>query len=431
MPNFCGKTIIIHYNGNIIHVMAKQPVKVIFNGEPVSLPYNAEGAEIFGNIYFAYVKIPSIRSSILTTKYMFFIKVSEKFFQSNTQGQCGSPKNKHDECKRKNGKVEPTNCCSETAFEWKVDDPNKQHCSTIPKVVPCKEKPTKPPCKYSTTVCDAILGDSFSICRSNIDLSNYIKACAYDNCETNETHCCSLEAAALKCKENGFCVDWRQSTNGLCKMTCSSNFIYKPCAIKNHNYCKNNKIITGETFDEATEGCFCPSGMMLSEDRTKCVNSCLTCRDNSGNKRQNGEEWHHPNNTCISYQCLEGNLIKTEIVCSSYPICKETEKIWDEYHCCYKCPVKEDNCKLQAKPLKIIKDNCTATVEVHSCEGTCSSYSIFDYTKDKMMHNCNCCQEFTTETKEVTLNCKNSLTMQYSYISALECKCTRCLNSAK
>ncbi|XP_055509561.1 integumentary mucin C.1-like [Leucoraja erinacea] len=154
------------------------------------------------------------------------------------------------------------------------------------------------------------------------------------------------------------------------------------------------------------------------------------CTDYSGNFRNNGDEWSDQNNTCIYYRCSGDMVIETEITCFYNSTCDEIDKKWDDRHCCYYCPQRVTQCKVQPKSLTIIKDNCTATVELNSCQGNCKSFSMFDYTIGKMKHNCECCEEQTTETKEVTLACGNGSSKQYSYISAKTCQCSICENSA-
>ncbi|XP_055509508.1 mucin-2-like isoform X6 [Leucoraja erinacea] len=426
----CEKSIIIIYNGTTIHVSPKKnDVKI--NGESINLPVYSEEFTITKCFSRIRVQIPSIRTVITATRKHFRIKLSEMFFKDKLQGQCGSvSKRKTDDCMRKNGKIEPTDCCSETAHEWKTSYTNKKHCTDLPTYQPCSPPTPPPPCEYETPMCNAIFGNSFKSCRALNSLSEYFEACRDDNCwnATNE-ECSSLEAAAYRCNGLGLCVDWRQSTYGSCSYTCPHGFMYKPCATNNHNYCTDNLMRTGEVFTEPTEGCYCPEGLMLSEDETQCVPSCSRCTDYSGNVKNDGEEWSDQNNTCIYYRCSGGTVIETELSCFYNSTCDEVDKKWDDRHCCYYCPQRVTLCKVHPESLTIIKDNCTATVELNSCQGNCNSFSIFDYTIDKMKHNCECCEEQTTETKEVTLACGNGSSKQYSYISAKTCQCSICESS--
>lgn len=67
-------------------------------------------------------------------------------------------KRKTDDCMRKNGKIEPTDCCSETAHEWKTSYTNKKHCTDLPTYQPCSPPTPPPSCEYETPMCNAIFG---------------------------------------------------------------------------------------------------------------------------------------------------------------------------------------------------------------------------------------------------------------------------------
>ncbi|XP_072921404.1 uncharacterized protein [Hemitrygon akajei] len=558
MPKSCRRTLIIHYGGNVIHLLSGYQPSVLFNRIPVSFPYDAEGVNISRMGFNVRINFPDIRTTITGRKHHFRIQVPEQYFLDNTQGQCGYiSKNKNDDCRRRDGKVEPPNCCHKTAFDWKIDDPNKPQCRTAPTNVPCTPPPPPPSCKRAA-VCDVLKEELFSTCSNNMYFDYYYKACQFDNCEMNgrencssqedgscesgsrstedsdskeqmgssskeqmgsgskeqmgsgskeqkgsgskeqmgssskeqkgsdskeqkgsgskeqmgsgskeqmgsgskeksgsgskeksgsgssevdcegdncksntpKIDCSSLEAAAEMCRRAGSCIDWRTSTKGLCDHVCPNGFIYKACSSHNHNYCKNNMMILGEEFDTPTEGCFCPDGMMLSEDETQCVPSCIRCKDFSGRLRNEGETWVRPNNTCVHFTCTKGVVVETKITCSSQSSCDEASKVWDEFHCCFKCPLEVQRCAVQPKRIKLTKGVCSAFVEVNSCEGFCRSFSIFNSMKNGMMHKCECCQENEVEEKETTLNCRNGKTMKYKYSSAKTCTCKLCKDKA-
>ncbi|XP_048466537.1 mucin-2-like [Rhincodon typus] len=426
----CRKSLIINYNKHIINFSTEKRKPVVtVNEVEVSFPYRAGGLNIVKSCNKVTIYIPDIRTTIIGQRNNFRIRVPEQYFLNNTQGQCGScSRNITDGCVRRNGKIEPRDCCHKTAFDWKVDDPKKPRCQAAPTNVPCEVPPTLPPCEFGKTVCDAISGNSFEKCRNKQELTKYVKACQYDHCAMNSTEmgCTSLEAAALTCNAAGICVDWRNSTNGLCSYNCTESLTYKACAKHNHDYCKDGEMIHGEAFDEHTEGCFCKSGSMLSEDGTRCVSSCARCKDYAGNLRYDGESWPHPNDTCINYTCVEGLVTKTQKSCSDRPKCDEADKQWDKDHCCYYCQEKLRQCKVQNKTIDIKEGDCSATVQLKACEGKCESSAMFDPKTNRMKHNCECCQEKETEKKETHLNCLNGKTQVYTYISAKSCSCKIC-----
>ncbi|XP_048466535.1 mucin-2-like [Rhincodon typus] len=427
----CPKTLIINYNGYVIYFSTQKP-SVSVNGIEVNFPYHGKEFNFTKNYNKVTIYIPAIRTTIIGINNSFRISVPEQYFLDNTQGQCGScSRNIKDECTRRNGNLEPLDCCDKTALDWKVNNPNKAYCAAAPTKVPCEAPPTPLPCVYGKTVCDIISGDSFRHCRNRQDLTKYIKACQNDHCAVNSTEleCSGVEAAAAICNAAGTCVDWRASTNGLCSYNCPFGFTYKACARYNDNYCKDGVMISGERFDERVEGCFCPNGMMLSEDRTQCIPSCTRCKDNAGNLRYEGESWSHPNDTCIHYQCSGGVVTKTQITCSSRPTCDEANKTWDSYHCCYDCHQELKLCKVNKKQLNVTKNGCSANIEVQVCDGYCESFAMFNPEMNGMERKCSCCNENETETKAVMLQCPNGTTQQYSYISVKSCQCKICAGS--
>ncbi|XP_059510634.1 mucin-2-like [Stegostoma tigrinum] len=432
----CLKSLIINYNRHIINFSTERERRpmVTVNEVEVSFPYHAKGFNITKNRKTVTIYIPGIRTTIIGQKHNFRIRVPQQYFLDNTQGQCGScSRNRKDECVRRNGKIEPPDCCHKTAFDWKVDDPKKPHCQAAPTNVPCEVPPTLPPCEFGKTVCDVISGNLFKKCKNRQDLTNYVKACQYDHCAVNstETDCTSLEAAAMICNAAGICVDWRDSTNGLCPYNCTEGFTYKACARYNHDYCKDGEKISGERFDERTEGCFCKNGLMLSEDGTQCVPSCARCKDYAGNLRYEGESWSHPNDTCVHYSCSGGVVSKTQVICSFRPDCDEADKIWDKYLCCYSCHDRLKRCKVQLKKIDIRKGGCAGTILVKACEGNCDSSAIFDPRRNGMKRNCKCCQEKETERKVTQLKCRNGKSQLYTYISAKSCSCQICKGENK
>lgn len=57
-----------------------------------------------------------------------------------------------------------------------------------------------------------------------MDLKFKQRNCEFDSCRTGA--CSSLEQAADECKKEGFCIDWRELTNGSCSMYTLSKFSF-------------------------------------------------------------------------------------------------------------------------------------------------------------------------------------------------------------
>lgn len=57
-----------------------------------------------------------------------------------------------------------------------------------------------------------------------MDLTIKKRSCEFDACRNGP--CSSLEQAAEECSNAGFCIDWRNLTNGTCGMYLLSFFLY-------------------------------------------------------------------------------------------------------------------------------------------------------------------------------------------------------------
>ncbi|XP_067860923.1 intestinal mucin-like protein [Heptranchias perlo] len=422
----CPKGLIISYNGNVVHISTGETYVLTVNGNDVSLPYSSKGFNITKLGISTYISIPHIRTSITAFHYAFKIRVPEQYFFNNTQGQCGSCSHTPAQCIRKTGSVEPSDCCHKTAYDWKVDDPDNPSCRSAPTNLSCTPPPPPPTCKTEKILCDIISEKPFEQCRLKINLDKYVKACIFDHCQLNSTvDCSSLEAAAMACASIGICVDWRAFTNGQCNYTCNQGLVYKPCQSKRDDQCENHVAIPGEIFTPAVEGCFCPNGTILSEDKSKCEVSCEVCRDYLGHPRKEGDTWNDAQDPCISYTCTELGVLIRNKSCNQDETCPEAQRIYID-SCCFKCTPSEDLCKIIAVNETVRKGNCETTVEVKQCQGKCSSVTQYAFKRNHMIYDCQCCREYKTEKMLVKLRCKDGKTKTIKYIDIKSCKCKDC-----
>uniref|UniRef100_UPI00398F2473 integumentary mucin B.1-like n=1 Tax=Pristiophorus japonicus TaxID=55135 RepID=UPI00398F2473 len=223
-------------------------------------------------------------------------------------------------------------------------------------------------------------------------------------------------------QESKFCYDYQirvccEKQTAMTTTTSSTNMVSVTTTTKGTTTTPN---IAGTT---TTEGI---TTTVKATTTGSTTGSTPGCKDYSGRLRHEGETWSHHNNTCIHYRCVDGMIVETKISCSSRPSCAESERKWDEYHCCYTCPLPVQDCKVKPKLLNITKDGCSANVQVESCEGRCNSFAIFDPEINDMKHECQCCRENESETKTANLTCTNGTTKQYMYISVKSCKCKIC-----
>lgn len=424
IKNSCPKGLIISYNGNVVHISTGGEYVLTVNGINVKLPYNSKGFSITKLGSSTRIFIPDIRTVINALRNAFKIRVPEKYFFNNTQGQCGSCS--ADQCIRKNGKVEPSDCCHKTAFDWKVDDRSKPYCDSAPTNVHCRPPLPPPTCPGVKTICDIIHGEPFGECRRKIDLKRFVNSCDFDHCVLNSTaDCSSLEAAAAACASVGVCVDWRNYTNGKCNYICDEGLVYKPCARNNSDYCEHNVVKAGEMFNPAEEGCFCPDGLVFSEDRSKCVPFCESCHDYLGRPRKNGETWEDPTNPCISYSCTPYGVLIRNQSCIQDETCPKSQRIYIN-RCCFKCNQIQGQCAINKFNETITKGYCTATFMANRCQGHCASASWYDTKRYRMDKFCQCCKEAITEKMSLKLYCQNGRTKRVKYIAIKSCKCQNC-----
>ncbi|XP_072418549.1 mucin-5AC-like isoform X6 [Chiloscyllium punctatum] len=425
----CPRGLIISYNGNVVHISTGGTYVLTVNGNNVNPPYNANDFIITKLGISTYISIPGIRTTITAYPNAFKIRVPEQYFLDNTQGQCGSCSHSPPQCIRKNGKAEPNDCCHRTAFDWRVQDSRKPYCQSAPTNVPCTPIPPPPTCKPEKTICDLIQSQPFKQCREKINLNKYFKTCTFDHCVINSTiDCTSLEAAASACASVGVCVYWRPFTNGICNYTCNHGFVYKPCQSKEDDQCKNATLIAGEALTPTEEGCFCPDGMLLSEDKSRCVAFCQNCRDQFGHPRKEGDAWEDANNPCISYICTEFGIVIRNMSCNQDESCPESDRVYLN-RCCFACQLTQGECKVNKFNETIRRGYCEATFEATQCLGHCSSATRYDPKRHRMESDCQCCHEDKTKSMSVELQCKNGKITRVEYISIKSCKCKDCGNT--
>ncbi|XP_075921448.1 uncharacterized protein LOC116939926 isoform X2 [Petromyzon marinus] len=280
-PASFPRGITVNYNGNSVNmsipaiVRKKQSIiTVLYNNELVKLPFSSDGIEITSTDVIVTVHIPAIYSTIVFTGQMYYIDLPYELFGDNTQGQCGTCNNQgSDDCVRKSGKSEASDCCHVTAKEWMVADPSKPHCKSPGPSgsVPCQTPTPTPtvPCVFDHELCKAIDKTEFSACLEVTSLLSYIETCKFDQCRVNSTPagCPSIQSAADDCAMLGYYVDWRKATEGGCDFECPVGMEYKPAGPKPVASCSSGGSV--EMTNELREGCFCPEGTMI------CDHACV------------------------------------------------------------------------------------------------------------------------------------------------------------
>ncbi|XP_053177615.1 mucin-2-like [Scomber japonicus] len=166
----------------------------------------------------------------------------------------------------------------------------------------------------------------------------------------------------------------------------------------------------------------------------KCVQkSCIfTTPDNTTQIIEVNDTFVPPNNKCVKYTCekINGQLVtkETETTCPHFnPLdCEPGTETTDANGCCKTCK-QRSVCEVQSNETVIEVNGCKSVqpVNMTSCAGHCGSSSIYSAAANKMMHQCECCQEATTSQKQVELTCADNSKVQHTYTVVETCSCRK------
>ncbi|XP_033996852.1 intestinal mucin-like protein [Trematomus bernacchii] len=278
----CPKSITVFYKSykifitqNDINGTFKNQISV--NGRHVSPAYQNGDFRMTTTGIDTVLTIPQIHAKITFSGLIFSITLPYSQFGNNTWGQCGTcDNNRTDDCMLPSGKIDSS--CPNMAHEWHTNDSS------------CKQPPPTPtttptPDTCNTSICEIIKSSVFEACHKVVDYLPFVEACEFDVCHMhiNNVGCISLQTYAEVCALAGICINWRNSTKGLCVYTCPSPKVYQHCGPSVEPTCDcwyNQKFIdTVNEFSEMTsvemEGCFCPKGTnLLSSASDECVPTC-------------------------------------------------------------------------------------------------------------------------------------------------------------
>ncbi|XP_007935278.1 von Willebrand factor [Orycteropus afer afer] len=93
--------------------------------------------------------------------------------------------------------------------------------------------------------------------------------------------------------------------------------------------------------------------------------------------------------------------------------------------CCDTCEERE--CKDIIATLQYVKvGNCTSKeeVDIHYCQGKCSSKAVYSIDTEDVQDQCSCCSPAQTEPVQVPLHCPNGSVVYHDVINAMQCKCS-------
>ncbi|XP_028664014.2 von Willebrand factor [Erpetoichthys calabaricus] len=180
----------------------------------------------------------------------------------------------------------------------------------------------------------------------------------------------------------------------------------------------------------------CQNGYRLEKVNGSCCGKCIATacsvilKDGSGLSLKANEVYQEG---CTSYSCKNnsnGELILEKRITNCPPFDRnkcvadggKVVQMGDT--CCETCA--EPECKQTLGLLKYIKiDDCMSEkqIDIHYCEGKCSSKSVFSLEKNKVANHCVCCTATSTEAVQVPLRCSNGTILQHTIQNVKGCDC--------
>ncbi|XP_017556592.2 mucin-5AC-like [Pygocentrus nattereri] len=328
----CPESLTIYYKSyeiNLIQTRNPTVNTVLVNNKEKNTAFSNDDFTITSTGIKMIVTIPAINAEINFAGRNFLVTLPSSLFQNNTEGQCGvCDNNKKNDCRLPNGQI---GSCETMAGAWKVND---TRCPFIPPTVSPTSPPTPTAATKTTTpttnapcdpdICKVILSQVFKECRKLSPHELFYEACKYDVCRMgNSSGCYSLEAYASACADASVCVDWRNSTNGLCEYKCPSHKVYQACGSKVEKTCNsgyNDKFVNcaSQVCQGLEEGCVCPKGTTQLNSVTDICTPFCGCEDSDGLARKPGDKWKM---NCKDCECRAENM---------GPVCKPVQ-----------CPVLE------------------------------------------------------------------------------------------
>ncbi|XP_046890448.1 mucin-5B-like isoform X3 [Hypomesus transpacificus] len=265
---------------------------------------------------FLVVEISNGLILIWDKKTTLFIKIAPTF-KGKVCGLCGNYDGnaKNDFTTRNQAVVvDPV----EFGNSWKVS----QSCPNAVTVKdPCTSQPHRK--AWALKHCSIINSDVFKPCHSQVNPTEYYKACERDSCACDtggdcECFCAAVAAYAAACNEARTCIRWR--TPKICPLFCDfynpsdeCEWHYEPCGSPCMKTCRNPSGKCSEQIPKL-EGCYpkCPlAEPYLDETTMKCVTEKdCGCYDEDGNHYNEGQPMPVERN-CQTCKCSS-----TEATCT-------------------------------------------------------------------------------------------------------------------
>ncbi|NP_001243217.1 von Willebrand factor precursor [Xenopus tropicalis] len=180
----------------------------------------------------------------------------------------------------------------------------------------------------------------------------------------------------------------------------------------------------------------CPKNFILKKEEGSCCGQCI--QTSCSVKLKNGTIIYvKPNETvrdgCDSHSCKINNLgeLTREKRITSCPPFNREKCLTDggkikelDDSCCETCV--EPECKQVTGIITYVRvDDCTSDrqLNLHYCEGKCTSKSSYDIETHSMKEQCICCSATHTEPMKVPLRCANGTMIEHEVLQARSCEC--------
>uniref|UniRef100_H2ZTW6 Mucin 2, oligomeric mucus/gel-forming n=1 Tax=Latimeria chalumnae TaxID=7897 RepID=H2ZTW6_LATCH len=465
----CPRSIIVSYDTQVVKLknngIIGGPIQsqILVNDKEFALPFERYGVKAFTSGINMVVEIPEIKSTIVFNGLSFAVSLPYKLFGKNTQGQCGyCSNNQLDDCMLPNGQI--SSSCADMADHWVVYDSRKPYCmepSQRPTIQPPRVTlphwTTLQKCTPSP-VCEVLKDSIFAKCREKLSVDRYYDSCVFDGCHMPNTNieCGGIQSYAALCLAEGFCVDWRDKTNGKCNITCPPTKIYKPCGITDQPVCQSSSDDDKKNQTDRRvlmEGCYCPQGtLLLSHGSDLCVKNC-GCLGPDGKPREFGEKFEFNCEDCVCDKLKESIICepqkcptKPEVACDEEGFVLVNETNPDDA-CCTEiicrcnmsmCTIKPQQCPLGFKQTSKIPDGACCPVFDCVPKGVCvfqnMEFPPGVFVPKDICQNCTCTNQVDSATKLHNISCEvlpcnTQCKLGYKYVQKPGECCGKCMQT--
>ncbi|KAJ3643777.1 hypothetical protein Zmor_026489 [Zophobas morio] len=320
-PTSCSKIIRVYFDKKEFTLKRSKEGVPVFATPKKRLPIPAQlpGLRVEMSAHYIILSLDTVGAKIKWDgQQLVQVEVRENLW-NRTAGLCGIlDGNDSNDILNKNGRIPQT--IENFATSWKVetlesdcdDVPSEQHA--------CLDDGVEGSRSHEATVfCKILLNDQrFAPCHQVIDITLLMEACRWDYCSCKNPDpsvcaCETLNVYVRACSYKGVknLATWRDAQT--CPMQCTGGRVYKACgSVSGQPVCGTSTLYEEEDLENCVEGCYCPKGTVLHEDRCITTDKC-PCRLR-GKSFPPGAQVPKECNTCT---CLDGKWVCTQVSCGS------------------------------------------------------------------------------------------------------------------